>query len=161
MKLMNRFVFLTISFILSISSSCLIVASIHQMLMDPEYVKSLNAPPKHNIALQTMVGAIILFTLFIFFHLGTHIIFLILCCTKLKEKKIDLSDVIVKRNELYFNILRIAGYIVIILLIYSYIGNYIKFYIYNFMFRTTSILVVIIYITWIITIFKKQGHHRS
>lgn len=153
MKL-NRFVFWIISCILSVSSSYLIVQAFLQMLMDPEYVKSLNAAPEHDIARQIMVGAIGLFSMSILFHLATHIIFLISCYTELKESKIDLKAVVVKKNELYSNIVRVVGYLIIILLLYSYIANYLKFYVYNFMFHLTSIFVVVAYIIWIVTVVK-------
>ena len=156
----NRFVFFIISSILSISSGILFFLCTNQLLSDKEYVNSLKLDSNADSLGIPLAGAAIIAFFIIVFHLFFHLIFFISCFTKIKNKQIILSDLLLKNSRTYLvtNIIRIIGYLISGLLLISYLCSFFKFYLWEFLFYLASLLVIATYILWLATLLEKTNN---
>lgn len=143
----------TVSLGLSLLNSFLLPASYMQMIADEDYVASLNLRPDADSFGLALAGALVFAMTLAVVHIVFHFIFIVVFWRK-GVKSVNLGEIRYKKGETWFNALRIAGYLISALLVYGYPTSYFRFYPLECLFYITLIILVLLYVTWAITLFR-------
>lgn len=104
-----------------------------------------------------LLGGIIVGGFCLSFHFTMYVALLIL--TLVAKLRICFSDLLLKKDMIVKNIVRIIGYFIVFLFIKSYFTELIRykeFVIWEFSYYLSSILTTIIYIIWVNSFFKEK-----
>ncbi len=141
----NRFILLGIGAILSILCS---YSFLNQIYYIPESEVSRS------------FGLLLAPILIGFINLLIHIIIFIYCF--FRKKEINIQELFLKKEDhISLNIVRILGYSFIVYLIKDYMANYSIFYIWEFIFYGSTIILACVYIIWFSSFYNSRIYRKK
>ncbi|MDR6552633.1 hypothetical protein [Paenibacillus qinlingensis] len=104
------------------------------------------------------IAAIMGSFMFAIVHIIVHLVLFGLCYRNTFKREIRIDEFLIKSDSWIYNAMRGISYLFILAFGYDFIGQYMKFYVFNVLFYLSVFMVVIMYTIWILSFLKRNDH---